>query len=311
MSEEKKELELHLEERPGSFKAVVGQSKAVAQLVALASTAAGIPHCLLFSGPSGCGKTTLARIVKKRLGCADPDFFEVNAANNRGIEMVRDIQQRVGLAPIAGESRVWLIDEAHQLTAEAQSAFLKLLEEPPRHVWFMLATTHPDKLKDAIRTRCTDVKVNAVQPKELKELVQRVASARDFNPPQEVLDKVVEMADGSPRKALVLLQQILGMVGTEQMLAALENGDAKVAAIEIARAIIGRKGFKVVADLVRGCNEDPEGIRRLVLAYFNSVALGGGKNAGAAIAVMKCFQFDYFASGKAGLTISCYEACGE
>lgn len=301
--------ELHLEERPQSFKSVVGQPEAVAQLVALAAGEGGLPHCLLFAGPSGCGKTTLARIVKKKLACGDADFFEVNAADNRGIEMVRNIQQRVGLAPIGGETRVWLIDECHQLTADAQGAFLKLLEEPPPHVYFMLATTHPEKLRAAIRTRCTEIKVRALTPAEVSGLVVRVGGERGVDLDPEVVERLADVSEGSARKALVLLQQIMGMEDKERQLAALQNADAKAAAIEIARAIMARKGWKAVAGILAACDEDPESIRWMMLSYFSKVALGGGNMAAAAIGVMECFQFNYFDTKKAGLILSCFNAC--
>lgn len=301
--------ELHLEERPGSFKSMIGQPEAVAQLVALAKMDGGLPHCLLFSGPSGCGKTTLARICKKKLECGSSDFFEVNAADSRGIEMVRNIQQRVGLAPIDGASRVWLIDECHQLTADAQGAFLKLFEEPPPHVYFMLATTHPEKLKDAIRTRCTEIKVRPLNGAEITELVEGVLERHDKTLDGKVTAKIAEVADGSARKALVLLQQVMGIGDVAAQLDALQAMDAQAAAIEIARAIMAKKGWKVVAPILASCKEDPESIRWMMLSYFSKVALGTGNMAAAAINVMDCFQFNYFDTKRAGLILSCYNAC--
>src|SRR5690606_3369465 len=106
-----------------------------------------IPHAMLFTGPSGCGKTTLARILRVKLRCSDNDFQEINAADFRGIDSIRSMRQQVGAAPLGGDSRIWLIDEAHSMTADAQNAFLKLLEDTPRHVYFFLATTDPQKLK--------------------------------------------------------------------------------------------------------------------------------------------------------------------
>jgi DNA polymerase-3 subunit gamma/tau len=164
--------EFHLSQRPTTFGEVVGQPRAVAQLTQMGRDDRR-PHLLLFVGPSGCGKTTLARIVRRKLRCGEADFMEVNAANNRGIDMVRDIEQRIGLAPIDGDCRVWLIDEAHALTPDAQGAFLKILEEPPSHVYFMLATTDPQKLKPTIRTRATEIVVYPVPPDDLAGLCLR------------------------------------------------------------------------------------------------------------------------------------------
>lgn len=301
--------ELHLEERPATLKAVVGQTEAVAQLKSLSTGEEGIPHCLLFSGPSGCGKTTLARIVRRRLKCADADFAEVNAANSRGIDMVRNIQVRAGMAPIGGgAARVWLIDECHQLTADAQGAFLKLLEEPPDHVYFMLATTHPEKLRKAIRTRCTEIKVRDLTEAEVVALVQRVADDRGIEVGAEVVAKLAEVSEGSARKALVLFQQIMGIDDTEKQMASLQNVDAKAAAFEIARGLMAGAPWSKIAKIIKACDEEPESIRWLILSYFTTVALGGGKNAARAVEVMEEFQDNYFDTKRAGLVMSCYRA---
>lgn len=297
--------ELHLEERPTSFKQVVGQDTACQQLIQMAKGENGIPHCLLFTGPSGCGKTTLARIVRRRLDCGDSDFCEINAAENRGIDMVRQIQTRVGLAPINGTTRVWLVDECHQLTAEAQGAFLKLLEEPPGHVYFMLATTNPEKLREAIKTRCTEIKVRGLTTDEASGLVVRVNP--DVDP--RVAAKIGECCEGSARKALVLLQQVMGIDDVEKQLIALERADARAAAIEICRALMKGAKWSALAAIIKGCDEEPETIRWMVLGYFNTVALSGGANAERAITVMEEFRDNYFDTKRAGLIISCYRAC--
>lgn len=297
--------EIHLVERPKTFKQVIGQKEACQQLIGLSKSDEGIPHCLLFTGPSGCGKTTLARIVRKKLKCSDSDFVEINAANSRGIETVRGIQARVGLAPIDGDARVWLIDECHQLTSDAQGAFLKLLEEPPRHVYFMLATTDPHKLRRAIRTRCTDIKVRDLTNTEIISLVREKSEDRDIELDEKVLKRIAEVAEGSARKALVLLQQIMKLPSTEAQLNALLNADAKQAAIEIARAIMKKAGWNKVSSILRNCDEDPESIRWMMLSYFSKVALGGNTRA---IAIMEEFQDNYFDTKKAGLIISCYNA---
>lgn len=305
---EVKERGLHLEERPTSFKTVVGQPSAVAQLQGLAKSPGGLPHCLLFTGPSGCGKTTLARIVRKKLACGDRDFFEINAADSRGIETVRAIQQRVGLSPLDGETRVWLIDECHALTGDAQSAFLKLLEEPPPHAYFMLATTHPEKLRAAIQTRCIEIKVRALTVTEISALVNRVCEERDKKLTEDVVLRLADVADGSARKALNLLQQIMELESEEVQIQALENADAKVAAIEIARAIMSKKSWKDVCAILAKCDEEPESIRWMILSYFGKVATGGGRFAQDAIHVLECFQYNYYDTKKAGLILSCYNA---
>ena len=303
-----KQREIHLEERPKSFKEVIGQRDACAQLVSMAKGADGLPHCILFTGPSGCGKTTLARIVRRKLRCSDNDFCEVNAAESRGIDMVRSIQRRVGLAPIGGDARVWLVDECHQLTADAQGAFLKLLEEPPDHVYFMLATTHPEKLRKAIKTRCAEIKVSVLSERNIKKLILGVANRRGAVMFDSVIHSIVALSEGSARKALVLLHQVIGIEDEDQQINILQKADSNAVAIDIARALMAGS-WKKLAALLKQCDEEPERIRWFILSYFTTVALSGGRNDKRAVQIIDEFQDNYFDSKKAGLVASCYRAC--
>ena len=133
-------MELKDKYRPKSLDKIVEQPAMVSALKGFIAKNK-IPHSMLFSGAAGCGKTTAARVVADLLKCGPTDFHEINSANFRGIDTVREIQQRINLHAIGGKSRVWLIDEAHQLTKDAQNGLLKILEECPKHVYFMLCTT--------------------------------------------------------------------------------------------------------------------------------------------------------------------------
>tara|TARA_R110002167_G_scaffold26029_1_gene89741 strand:- start:44 stop:790 length:747 start_codon:yes stop_codon:yes gene_type:complete len=242
------------------------------------------------------------------LQCGDADFHELNCAQQRGIDMVREIQSRVGFAPMDGKARVWLIDEAHQLTADAQGAFLKLLEEPPEHVYFMLATTNPEKLKKTIRTRCTEIKVRALSPGELTAMCSSINeehTGEALTP--GVGEALVGLAEGSARKALVLLQQIIAIEGDEARLAILERGEANAEAIQIARGLMNpRTTWAAMAKVLKGVTEEPEGLRWMVLSYAASVLLGGGKGAGRAAIIIEEFSENYFDTKRAGLVLSCY-----
>ena len=104
-----------------------------------------IPHAMLFIGSSGCGKTTLARIVASKLDCVDAEFYELNSADVRGVDTIREVSKNMKYSPMSGSVRIWLFDEVHKMTNDAQNAMLKMLEDPPDHVYFMLATTDPQK----------------------------------------------------------------------------------------------------------------------------------------------------------------------
>jgi len=311
------ERELHLEERPTSLKMMVGQPDAIAQLKGMRNN---IPHAILFTGPSGCGKTTLARILRRKLKCGEHDFQEINAAENRGIDMVRRLQQQLSLAPITGETRVFLVDECHQLTADAQGALLKILEEPPDHAYVMLATTNPEKLRQAIRTRCTDIKVRSLDEGEIVGLVNRVHEERmDCPLAEEVALRLAEVADGSARKALVLLGQIMGVEDDDRRIEILQKSDVKRTAYSLCQALVAGRPWTAVAEILRDCDEEPEQIRWLVLSFFTTVAIGKkdpktgkvrapGKDASRAVAIMEEFQDNYFDTKRAGLIISAYRA---
>lgn len=304
------ERELHISRRPQAFKDVLGQDAAVKQLKAMGK-AGKVPHCLLFTGPSGCGKTTLARITRRNLRCGDADFHELNCAQQRGIDMVREIQSRVGLAPMDGKARVWLIDEAHQLTADAQGAFLKLLEEPPAHVYFMLATTNPEKLKNTIRTRCTEIKVRSLSNKELTGLC---SSLHEEHTGEGLTDAVAtalcDAAEGSCRKALVLLQQVASIEDEAGKLAVLQSTADNAEGIQVARALLNtRTTWHQMASVLKSVTEEPETLRWLVLSYATTVLLNGKGNERAAL-VIEEFSDNFFDTKRAGLVLSCYNVIG-
>jgi DNA polymerase III gamma/tau subunit len=300
--------ELYKKYRPKTFKEIKGQDEAVNVLRAF-DRAKKYPRALLFSGPSGTGKTTLARIVRDRLGCGIHDFTELDSATFRGIDSVREIRQNMHLAPISGTCRVWLIDECHKWTNDAQNAMLKTLEDTPRHVYFMLATTDPGKLIKPIITRCTEVRVKPVQPDALEELVGEVAAGEKVKLSKECVARIAEVADGSPRKALVLLQQVVGIDDDAERIKVILSNDVKQLAISIARAMFDNKPWPQVAALLQGCEEEPEGIRQLILKYASSVLLKSTPGNDKAFFVLQVFRDNWFDCGRAGLVMSCYEVC--
>jgi len=294
--------------RPKTLKGVVGQDSAMASLQKLID-AGKIPHALLLTGPSGCGKTTVARIVKNALLCGDLDFVEINCADFKGIEMVRDIRRYAGLTPISGEARVWLIDEAHKLTGDAQNAFLKLLEDTPSHVYFMLATTDPHKLIKMIHTRCTEIRLAGMTEAALSRVIQRVVDKERLKVSPEVIKEIVDGSDFSARKALVILEQIALLEGDEAQLAGVTASTVnKDLAISLARELISpAANWSKVAAILKELRDEPEGIRYLVLGYSRSVLLGGGSLAPRAFKIIDVFSSNFYDSKQAGLAAACWE----
>lgn len=296
---------LYQKYRPTHLGDVFGQAEAVGILRSLRGN---LPHSILFTGPSGCGKTTLARILKTELECGDPDFTELNCADFRGIDMVREVRNRMGLAPISGKCRIWLIDECHKLTNDAQNAMLKMLEDTPRHIYFMLATTEPGKLLKTILNRCTSIAVKAINNKQLCELVARVSELEKTELSDEAIEKIAELADGSARAALVMLESVIGLPTPEEQIEALEKSDSKRASIDICRALLNpRTKWPEMCIILKGVDEEPETLRRMILGYATSVMLGGGKMVSRAFLIIQACRDHWYDCGRAGLVSACFE----
>lgn len=303
-------MDLDLKHRPTSLKEVVGQEDAVRVIKGLIKK--GIPHKLAFSGPSGCGKTTLARIVAKKLGCdPDFDFLEINCADKRGIELIRELRTAAPLSPANGDCKVYLLDEAHKMTSDAQSAALKLIEEPPSHVYFILATTEWHKLLRTIQTRVTNVVVKSVDDDAMHDYLVGINEA-EKKPVSDnnVLEKIVEVADGSVRMAVKMFESIMGIEDSNKQLQAIQRQDTKRQAIEIARILFrSRPLWKSVTPLLKAVDDEPEKIRHMILGYCNAIILNNWKLSGRAAELIELFRDPWYDCGKSGLYASCYQAC--
>jgi len=301
-------MEMYKKYRPKTFKEIIGQTNSV-KILRSKLKSKTLPHAILFSGPSGCGKTTLARIVRKALQCGMHDFTELDCADFRGIDMVRNIRTHLYQAPISGKCRIWLIDECHKMTGDAQNAFLKMLEDTPNHVYFMLATTDPQKLKTTIRTRCTEIVVKPLNSKHMNQLLNSVCSQENLRIPSEVLEKIIDNSNGSARKALVLLDQIIELKDADDMLNAIKTTSVEEQAISIARALHNpnTRWNELARVLKRIQNEDPEPIRWMILGYAKAVLLSGGNRSDRAYLIIEAFRDHFYDSKWAGLVASCYE----
>lgn len=299
--------ELYLKYRPTKPSEIVGQSGALKSLADMAKRGV-VPHALLFTGPSGCGKTTLARMLAKRLGCDfDFDFREINAASLRGIDDVRAIHSTMGVAPMGGPCTIYLLDECHQLTGAAQDAFLKPLEDTPKHVYFFFATTDPQKLKTTIKTRCTEIKCSALSESELKAALERVCKLEEKEIHPEVLDSISEAAQGSARKALVILHSVFGLPDKESQLASIFNPETKNSGYEIAQALMNKSTtWEKMRTLLSTVEESEfETVRRICLGYAKSCLLKSD-NARAGL-VIQAFWEPLYDIGFPGLVSVCYE----
>ena len=300
-------MELYKKCRPKTLDNVVGQPSAVTVLKSMVGKNE-IPHALLLSGPSGCGKTTIARILRKHVKCKPEDFHELNIADIRGIDNVRDIRTAMRKYAIGGGSKVFLLDEVAELTSSAQKALLKMLEDTPDHVYFMLCTTDPQKLIKPIRTRCTEIALKPIDSEDLKILIGDTSEAEGKKVSEDVADKIIESSEGSARKALVLLDSVIRLESEEEMLEVIEKSTQEKQGVDLCRALLNAP-WKKVAEIVEGiAPDDVETVRWIVLGYMKTIVLGGGKIADKAYRIMCCFERNFFDTKHNGLVMACWEA---
>ncbi len=263
--------------RPQHFEEVVGQ-RHVSLTLANAIKTDRLSHAYLFSGPRGVGKTSMARILAKALNCekgpsAEPcnecefcqsitaghalDVLEIDGASNRGIDDVRKLRESVKYAPSSLRSKVFIIDEVHMLTTDAFNALLKTLEEPPKHVHFIMATTEPMKVPATILSRCQRFDFGRVSTDDLKAHLDRIATTEKVTIEDDALSLIARKADGSVRDSLTLLDQVFA-TGT---------GPFVVGEIEV---LLGLSGsglhFQISEAIIKG---DPASVLTLIQTAYS------------------------------------------
>jgi len=226
---------LYRKYRPQDFDEVVGQ-EAIVRTLKNAITSDQVRQAYLFAGPRGTGKTSLARILAKGLNCAQGptatpdkicnpcvtiangtslDVVEMDAASQRGIDDIREIRERVVLQPAEGRYKVYILDEAHQLTDAAWNALLKLIEEPPPHLVFVFCTTDLSKVLPTVRSRCQTFVFARPRLPELVRLLRRVADGESIQVPDQALALIARGARGSFRDAVSTLDQLAAATENE------------------------------------------------------------------------------------------------
>lgn len=251
--------------RPQKFSDVIGQDH-VTRTLKNAIEQQRIAHGYIFSGHRGIGKTTIARILAMALNCRSKDHpvpepcgvcescteiragnsvdvIEIDAATNRGIDEIRELRDAARYRPARDRYKIWILDEAHQITDAAFNALLKTLEEPPGHVIFMMATTQPEDIPQTIRSRCQHFSFHAVRFEEIVGQLESIAKAEGIEADHNALAILAEAGDGSMRDALSIMDQAIACCGTRLT-------------AELVRQLIGSVPSEVLEDLMSAVEQN-------------------------------------------------------
>jgi len=220
--------------RPQTFDTVVGQGS-ITTTLKNAIKSKHLAQAFLFCGPRGVGKTTCARILAKTINCMNLkenieacdqcdscksfnegrslNIYELDAASNNGVDAIRSLIEQVSFAPQIGQYKVYIIDEVHMLSTGAFNAFLKTLEEPPKHAIFILATTEKHKIIPTILSRCQIFDFSRIQVSDMLDHLQKIAANEGINAEMDGLHIIAQKADGGLRDALSIFDQIVSFSG--------------------------------------------------------------------------------------------------
>ena len=245
--------------RPQKFSEVIGQEH-VTRTLKNAIAQGRIAHGYIFSGHRGIGKTTIARILAMALNCQSQDHpvpepcgvcdacveiragnavdvIEIDAATNRGIDEIRELREAARYRPARDRFKIYILDEAHQITDAAFNALLKTLEEPPSHIVFMMATTQPEDIPQTIRSRCQHFSFHAVRFDDIVQQLRDIARQEGIEADDNALAMLAEVGDGSMRDALSIMDQAIACCGTTL------SGD-------VVRGLVGTVSSNVLEDVM-------------------------------------------------------------
>ena len=278
--------------RPKSFSEVAGQ-RVIIQTLQNALLYEKIAHAYLFSGPRGTGKTSIAKIFAKAVNCLEPnrnepcnkcdvclgidkgdipDVIEIDAASNNGVDEIRELRDKVKYMPSVGRYKVYIVDEVHMLTTGAFNALLKTLEEPPKHVIFILATTEVHKIPPTILSRCQRFDFKNIEIDDIKTKLLEIIKKEKIEITTEAIEAISENAEGGLRDAISLLDQAVSFSNgkiTDEDVHQVSGSVSKRALLEILSAIIKKDiihSMQLLKTLIKDGKEIPRIVNDLILA---------------------------------------------
>lgn len=289
---------LYRKYRPTNFNDVVGQ-EVIIKTLKNAIINDRISHAYLFCGPRGTGKTTIAKIIAKTVNCLNmkdgipcdecknciqfnekqtTDIIEIDAASNNGVDEIREIRNKVSLVPNSGKYKIYIIDEVHMLTVGAFNALLKTLEEPPKHIIFILATTEPHKIPMTILSRCQRFDFKKIPDRKIVERLKIISQNEDIKIDEDALNEIAHLSDGGMRDSISLLDQAVAYSENEITINDIHEINGTITNDEMKEFItkIGEKDLVNVLDFIDQYNEKGKNLIKLVeeiMIYLKNILL--------------------------------------
>lgn len=308
---------LNLAYRPSGLGSMIGNEDAVALVRAkfVDGPIEDRPHTVLITGPGGCGKTTMMRIIGRIVEALLPGETEENSRNYKeldntadsGKEYVKGIKQGMKYKPTGkAKARVYGMDEVHGLSAAAKEALLKPTEKPPSHVYFVLATSEPEKLKVTIHRRALLIEMKPFEDEDTATLLKMVSKKKKVKIPSSVVDAIHSSSQGSPGMALKILERIIHLSPKKMKLHVKEEARKANSAYALADGLIKKLPWKKIIPILTDLkSSSPEGIRKYICTFCVNKLLK--KDEPLAYSIMDAFRDPFFNDPYNQLVLAAYE----